>query len=123
MNYPDMTRAQFDHLQEFSADGPVFMLNLLRFKSETDSGLTGEAQYRAYLKQATPFIEASGAQVIFYGRPLMTLIGPEAAEWHKVLIVRYESISDFRAMIQKPDYPAHVRRAALEDSRLICCQA
>ncbi|MEM9921869.1 MAG: DUF1330 domain-containing protein [Bacteroidota bacterium] len=119
----DLTRAQFEAFKEWPIDGAFQMLNLLKFKETVEgSELSGRAQYRKYMEAASPFITQANGKVLFYGRPLLTLIGPTELEWDKVLIVEYASKSDFIGMITKPGYPAHLRKAALEDSRLILCQ-
>jgi len=51
------------------------------------------------------------------------LIGPQELEWDKILIVEYAKKSDFINMITTEGYPAEMRKSAIEDSRLIFCEA
>lgn len=120
--YLDTNRAQFKAFMEFPVDTPLQMLNLLKFKDKLDNGLTGKEQYTKYMKAATPFIKASNAKILFYGEAKFTVIGPEnELEWDKVIIVEYATKQDFVNMVMTEGYPAHLRVAALEDSRLIFC--
>ncbi len=121
--YINASRAQFKAFMELPVDTPLQMLNLLKFKETVaETGRTGEAQYKAYMKAAMPFIQGSNAKVIFYGVPKFTVIGPEVLEWDKVLIVEYATKADFINMVTNPDYPAHMRTLALADARLIFCE-
>lgn len=113
----DPTSDQFKTFATSSIDGKVLMLNLLKFKKET-----GEQQYMKYMAAATPFIEQANAKVVFYGKPIFSFIGPTTLEWDKALIVEYADKSDFLNMITAEGYPAAMRTAALEDSRLIVCE-
>jgi len=121
--YLDLTREQFSAFAKLPDDGPFQMLNLLKFKKQVEeTGLTGKEQYKVYMKAATPFLQNSNAKVLLYTEPQFTLIGPtDHLEWDKVLIVEYGKKSDFMDMITTEGYPAHLRKLAMEDSRLIFC--
>lgn len=121
--YLDATREQFMEFMQIPTDQPLQMLNLLKFKKKVEgTDLTGEQQYNAYMKVATPFIENTNAKILFYGKANYALIGPKGElEWDKVIIVEYATKQDFVNMVTQKDYPAAMRIAALEDSRLIFC--
>ena len=121
--YEDLTREQYKAFMQFPLEGPIQMLNLLRFKRDAngDSSI-GAKQYSDYMEAAGPFLKKSKAKVLYYGKAKFSLIGPTDKEWDKVIIVEYANKADFVAMISNPEYPATIRRAALEDSRLILCQ-
>lgn len=122
-NYLDLTKAQFQSLNALPDDGPISMLNLLKFKDKVESsGKTGAEHYKEYLKAAYPYFTKVNAKIVFQGSPKLTLIGPEANEWDKVLIVEYSAKADFIKMITSPGYPAKMRSEALLDSRLIFCK-
>jgi uncharacterized protein (DUF1330 family) len=121
--YLDATREQFMAFMALPIDKPLKMLNLLKFKDKVEgSDISGEEQYNIYMKAAIPFIKETEAEVIFYGSARFTLIGPEAAEWDKVILVSYPSRAHFVKMVTNENYPAALRIAALEDSRLIFCE-
>lgn len=122
MTYINGSKSQFQKLLKLSDQGPLKMLNLLKFKSfVAGTDKSGAAVYQEYMKAAQPYFAAANAKVIFYGTAQLTLIGPEQKEWDKVLIVEYASKEDFLNMVMNPDYPSHIRSEALEDSRLIFC--
>ena len=113
----DPTSEQFRDFAKSSVTGKVMMLNLLKFKKDG-----GEQQYQKYMAATTPFMQKTNAKVIFYGKPTFSFIGPTELEWDKVLIVEYANKADFLNMITAEGYPAAMRTAALEDSRLIVCE-
>lgn len=121
--YLDGTREQFKAFMELPIDGPLKMLNLLKFKDRVEeTGKTGAETYKAYLEATTPFFSKVNVKITFYGTPQFTLIGPEGLEWDKVLIVEYATKQDFVTMIKMEGYPSDLRKLALADSRLIFCK-
>ncbi len=124
MTYQDLTKEKYIEFMKFPVDVPLQMLNLLKFKDQVEeTGRTGEAQYKHYMKEATPFFQSANASIVFYGKPQFTLIGPSELEWDRVLIVEYTQKADFLKMITTEGYPAQLRRVAIEDSRLIFCSS
>lgn len=120
--YLDLDKPQFKAFVDLPVNQAFQMLNLLKFKNQVEEdGLTGEAQYQQYMMAAQPFIQKANAKVVFYGKPVLNLIGPKELEWNKVLIVEYTTKTDFIQMITAPGYPAELRKKALADSRLIVC--
>ncbi len=111
-------------LYELPEEEELMLLNLLKYKDNVlETGLSGEASYREYMKAATPFFKLAQAEVIFFGRPQSTLIGPgDEALWDDVLIVKYSSPGNFLKMVQAKGYPSELREQALSDSRLIYCK-
>lgn len=112
-------------------EGPVVMLNLLRYREEADySGspelapeepVSGEEAYRRYIGSVLPLLGAAGAEPIFMGEGGSYLIGPTDEDWDEILLVRYPDLNAFAGMVQSAEYRAiqgH-RTAALADSRLL----
>lgn len=121
------TPEQIQQLVSSQDDGPVIMLNLLRFRDEAsglDAGVSGLEAYERYGAAVAPFLERVGGRVLAGGATSQTVIGPEAAEWDMALMVEYPSRAKFLEMATDPDYlKIHEHRAAaLADSRLIACQ-
>lgn len=133
-----MTKRYLDVTQEagatfFSRDieGPVVMLNLLRFRDTADysdhpelappAPITGEAAFRCYIDHTRPHLERSGGEILFLGDGGPFLIGPPEERWDLVLLIRQNSLQDFLAFSSNEDYLAGLghRTAALEDSRLL----
>lgn len=111
--------------------GPVVMLNLMRFRSVADysaapemapaSPISGEAAYKLYMDHTLPFLLKSGGDVLFYGKGGSFLIGPTDEWWDAAMLVRQASLASFLAFASDREYllgMAH-RTAALEDSRLL----
>lgn len=123
-SYLEINQEQFKAFMQLPKNTPVVMLNLLKFKDRVpETGLSGEASYKKYMRQATPFFAKAGAEVLFMGKPQTMLIGPEDEDlWDKVLLVKYNTVSGFLEMVQAEGYPAHLRKQALNDSRLIHCE-
>lgn len=112
-------------------EGPVTMLNLLRFRETADyseapdlepkDSISGEEAYAIYSAHTLAHLESVGGAVVFMGDGGSLLIGPQEARWDRVLLVRYPNVAAFVAMTQNPQYRegAGHRTAALEDSRLL----
>jgi len=100
-------------------EGPVVMLNLLRFKPRADApenDLTGEEAYRRYAEAMVPFVESKGGRVIWSGRVTSQVIGSGGEEFHTVAIVEYPSRKAFVEIAMDP-YVAAIgahRAAGLE---------
>jgi hypothetical protein len=133
-----MSQTHLDVTQEAGRDfigrainGPVVMMNLLRFRDVADYSVTpdlapaeaisGEEAYRLYMKHTMPYLTSTGGEVIFYGSGGHFLIGPNDERWDAVMLVRQKSVGDFLAFATNPDYMRGIghRTAALEDSRLL----
>ncbi len=122
--YLNPTGEQMKALAEFPDNEPVYMINLLKFKDIVEeTGQTGWDTYSEYMEATTPFISRVEAKLVFYGKPLFTVIGPVAEEeqWDKVLIVEYKDKKAFFSMLQMEGYPHEIRTRSLSDSRLIAC--
>ena len=94
---------------------PLFMVNLLKFKPDG-----GEAAYVHYAQEVAPLLEKVGATMVWAGKPMGVLIGPEdEALWDLMLIVKYPNKMALAQLGGDPDYPGHLRAKGLSDSRLI----
>ncbi len=123
------TEQQLRALVDAVDDGPVVMLNLLRFKERADGidgaeGISGAEAYGRYGAAVTRFLAQVGGEVLLALSVDAVVVGPEAREWDMALAVRYPSRAAFVAMISDPEYlQIHGHRAAgLADSRLIACR-
>lgn len=112
-------------------EGPVVMLNLLRFRDTADYSrspelapdqpISGAEAYRRYSANTAPLLAGVGGEVRYDGAGGDVLIGPADERWDRVLLVRYPDLAAFTAMTTDPAYLAGVghRTAALADSRLL----
>ena len=120
-------KAQFLELMEAPDEGPVTMLNLLKFKAAAgDTGATGASgasEYAKYGDAAVQMVEARGGKVLWMGRADQILIGDPAEDWDSVALVQYPSRQAFIEMVSTPEYEqAHEHReSGLERTVLIAC--
>ena len=106
---------QIKQIQELDADGPLVMINLLRFRPDG-----GAEEYARYGAAATPFLTQARAKVRFVGNIAATVIGND--EWDRIILVEYPNKQAFFDMTSNPDYPSEIRADALADSQLYCSQ-
>jgi len=111
--------------------GPVTMLNMLRFKHTADYSLiphlapeapiSGRQAYQRYMEATMPFLREAGSEILIYGKSNSFLIGPENEKWDEVLLVKHASVAEFMKFAQNEAYLkiAGHRTAALADSRLL----
>src|SRR5579875_759590 len=99
--YIEPTRQQIDELASFSEDGPVVMINLLRFRPDG-----GAAAYAHYGEGVMPCLARTGARVVWQGRPDSVVIGDNADLWDAVVLVEYPSRRAFLEMVASPEYTA-----------------
>ncbi len=124
-DHVDPTREQFAAFRAIERDGPVQMLNLVRFRAhalyEDGHEATGQEAYRAYAAASGPVFSRVGGRQIWLGRFELTLIGPPDERWDAVFIAEYPNAGAFVEMVRDPVYREAVkhRQAAVEDSRLI----
>lgn len=123
-NHISPSNAQLAELQSYPKDTPLVMLNILRFKAKTSTNETGQEAYARYFKNASPFVEKSGAKLIWKGQVHNTVIGNSELQPHVVFLVEYPTVNHFFSMITNPEYQkiAGDRSLALEYGGLITCQ-
>ena len=112
-------------------DGPVLMLNLLRFREEADYSafpelapsqpISGRDAYDRYVRHTIPFLEKSGGSVSLFATGGHYFVGPADERWDLAMLIRQASLADFFAFASNTAYLAGIghRTAALEDSRLL----
>lgn len=91
-------------------DGPVVMLNLLRFAPG------GAATYRQYIERfgSSGVQDRYGVQIVYGGAGHPSLVA-EGGDWDMVGLFRYPSRRHFVDMVNDPDYLAfeHLRAEAV----------
>ena len=117
MNHVDGTKDQMQAFLKQDIEGPIHMLNLLRFKPAG-----GRESYAKYGEHTRPLLEKAGGKIVYQSRGRATVIGDEL--WDHVFIVEYPSRDAFFDMVGSEEYQkgVHWRTEALEDSRLVCMQ-
>ncbi len=109
------------------ADGPIVMLNLIRYQDtalagHTCDGMTGEEAYAEYLRRLLAMDDNDfPGTIIWEGEGQATIIGPADERWDRILLIAYPSIAEFRRMANSEIYgtAGPARTAAVLDSRLI----
>jgi len=127
----DPTDANVRHLLAREVEGPVVMLNLLRFRATADYSadpalapaepISGRDAYDRYIEHTLPFLHASGGAVELLADGGHWFVGPEEERWDLALLVRQHSLESFFAFASDEGYLAGIghRTASLEDSRLL----
>jgi uncharacterized protein (DUF1330 family) len=127
----DPTADQVRALRDHGRDGPVVMLNLLKFRVaaayEDGEAVTGAEAYARYQHAFTVTVGAvSQAEVLYEGpveQVFIGMAGTAETDWDMVLIVRYPTRGHFLAMMADPAYRAALRHryAGLERTVLLQC--
>lgn len=125
---------QIEALAQSTEDGPIVMVNLLRFRDsaayapdspEAAEQLSGRAAYQRYGTTALACVLESGGAITWGGRQELVMIGGADDVWDEVMCVRYPSRAAFLEMTARPDYRAALyhRDAGLMRTVLLCCSA
>lgn len=123
--YVDPTREKYGAFRALEDDGPVHMLNLVRFRQRAaypdGREASGAEAYAAYGRESGPIFRGVGGRIAWSGDFRLMLIGPEDECWDACFIAEYPSAAAFVSMVKNPDYQKAVvhRQAAVADSRLI----
>jgi uncharacterized protein (DUF1330 family) len=117
-------KEQLEALLASPEQGPVVMLNLLRFKaraSAPDEGLTGQEAYQRYATAMRGIVEGRGGRFLWMGRVDEQVIGEGAEGFAMAALVEYPSRRVFVEIATSPEVNAiGVHRAAgLEGQWLI----
>jgi len=114
----ESTNEQMSAFLELDIEGPIHMLNLLKFKADG-----GRKSYAKYSDITYPLIQERGGKVVYRAKGKAAVIGNET--WDLIIVVEYPSRDAFFDMVQSDAYKAgeHLRAEAIEDSRLVCMQA
>jgi uncharacterized protein (DUF1330 family) len=115
--------------REQVSEGPIVMVNLLRFRKTADySGtgieaapISGMKAYDRYGRAVLRLLWREGGQIVWAGNVQSSVIAPSYERWDRVVLVYYPSRASFLRMVSSEDYRRAMvhRTAALEDSRLI----
>ena len=85
-----------------SGDGPVVMVNLIRFREEATEpceGMSGAEAYGRYSQETLPHLARVGGRVLSAVACQDAVIGPGEREWDMVILVEYPSPAAFLEMI------------------------
>lgn len=97
------------------AEGPVVMLNLLRFAG---GGFAAYQEYGRRLRET--ILPRYGAEVLYAGSGSTPLVAEDGQSWDAVVVVRYPDRATFGRMVADPEYQevARLRSGALSEAVL-----
>ena len=110
---------------------PVFMLNLLKFKTratyhdgEDISGAQAYARYGKAFSEMVAALNIDGAHSVFSGKMSSWLIGQGEGEWDAVALFRYPDAKTMFATVSSEAYRKihRHRKAGLKGQLLIACE-
>jgi len=104
-NQINPTKQQLIDLQNYPANTPVAMLNLVKYKAKTDNGNeSGKEAYTRYSKNVLPLLTAAGGKVLYMGTVEQTVIGDAENQPDLILLVQYPNVQAFFSMIMSAEY-------------------
>jgi uncharacterized protein (DUF1330 family) len=110
---------QFIELMNAPDDGPVVMLNLLKFKARD-----GQAEYNKYGDSVIKMVESLGGKLLWLGKVDQTLIGAiDANDWDAIALVQYPNRKAFVEMATSKEYDGihEHREGGLERTVVLAC--
>ena len=118
---------QIAALQEPGPDGPIYMVNLLRFKERAEykdgreTSLSGREAYQLYMEAVMRILESFGGELVFAGDVTHLALGRVDDLWDEVAIARYPKRSNLLGLMgmQAWQEAAVHREAGLEGQLLI----
>lgn len=117
------TKDQLTAFLETPMNGPVHMLNLLKY-ARSEGGGNGQSQYSNYGDAVIKMVEERGGKVVWAGKPFTTLIGDDHDEWDLAIVIEYPSKEAFIEMTSNPQYDkiSGDRTGSLANSALVPCR-
>ena len=112
---------QIEGFFEPGPEGPIYMLNLLKFKENAvyedgvESELSGAEAYALYAAEVSKILITLGGGGMFNAKVERLVLGDVEELWDTVAIAMYPSRQAMIAMMQSPEYQAihHHRDAGL----------
>jgi uncharacterized protein (DUF1330 family) len=94
------------NLEAIAPDGPVVMVNLMRFRERSlDGDGSGWDAYLRYSALTVPMIKARGGTLLWTGNARAVALGNENGnQWDYVALVYYPSVAAFIDMMTSEDY-------------------
>ena len=104
--------AQMRGFMEPGHDGPIYMLNLLKYKEKAEyedgreTDLTGAEAYAIYSTEVVEHLAKVGGAPMFSATVERLMLGEVEELWDTVAIAMYPSRKAMMEMISSPDYQA-----------------
>ena len=98
----DFTPAQLEALAVDERDGPVVMLNLVKYRVSADRD-----EYLVYSRGFIPLLKRSGGTILWAGDVTGVALGDDAADdWDYAVLVQYPDRRAFVDVMTSDDYAA-----------------
>ena len=93
-------------LKEIEHQGPVVMVNLMRFRERSlDGNGSGWDAYLRYSALTVPMIKARGGTLLWTGDAKAVALGePDGQQWDYLALVYYPTVAAFLDMMTSADY-------------------
>ncbi len=124
MSSVDPDERQIRELVSRIDDGPVVMINLLKFRERArDSSESGAEAYGRYAAVVGGLIEDFGGRMVWRGRADQILVGDSECDWDMAVLIEYPTRRAFLEMVSLPEYQEihSDRDSGLERTSLIAC--
>ena len=113
------SRERIAEMMEPGPDGPIYMLNLLKFKDQAEyedgraTDLSGRDAYQIYGREVSKLIGEYGGEVTFVADVTFLALGQVDDLWDEVAIAMYPNRAALFEMSSSPEWQAiSVHRAA-----------
>ncbi len=99
-------------MMEKGPDGPIFMVNMLKFKDEAeypdgrDSALSGREAYMLYARAVAEILPQYGGELVFAGDVTFLAIGQCEELWDEIAIVSYPDRGSLLKMSMSEEWQA-----------------
>ena len=106
------TEEQMEGFLEPGRDGPIYMLNLLKFKEKAEYAdgretvLSGAEAYAIYGQEVIQHLQKVGGAPMFSAGVERLMLGEVEELWDTAAIAMYPSRKAMREMIMSPEYQA-----------------
>ncbi len=103
---------QLKEFMEPGQDGPIYMLNLLKFKDAAEysdgrqTDLTGAEAYGIYAAEVVEHLAEVGGAPLFGAQVERLMLGEVEELWDSAAIAMYPSRQAMMTMMMSPDYQA-----------------
>lgn len=104
------TQEQMAGFMSPGPDGPISMVNLLKFKEKAvykdgrETELTGQEAYALYSRGVMKTLDTVGGKLVFSGDVSRLMLGEVEDLWDTVAIAQYPSRAAMLEMMQLPEY-------------------
>ena len=103
---------RLNELLEPGPDGPIFMVNLLKFKEHAEyedgreTDLTGRQAYEIYGRGVSQLLPTYGGKVVFAGDVTFLMLGQVEELWDEIAIAQYPNRGALVAMSSSEEWQA-----------------